>query len=531
MTDGEPLTGGQIVARTLRALGADTIFSVSGNQVLPLFDATGDAGLRIIHTRHESAAAYAAIGFAETTGLPGVVLVSAGPGFLAAGVGVATAKSAELPLLFLAGGAATAEQGAGGFQDLDQASVARVTCKASIAVQTPADLGPAILHAWHLANASVPGPVHVMLPSDLLRATASFAGSEPDPPPTSPALGAAEPVLAAMAERLSRATRPLIVARPSAGRGAAGRALERLARTLGIEPVITECPRGLGDLKYERTIARYPESDCALVLAPADFAVGFLREAVIATTGALLHIDAPGDPRPERAPTLHAQVPVEAALQYLAGRVESGARSPGWPECASLRPIDEPATESGLGLHPLAVAREARLLLSPDDVVVLDGGEYCQWIRLGLRDGSNRVLWNGKLGGIGGGLPLALGVAAGGRAGRTVAFVGDGAFGYHASELETAARYGLPLVVIVGNDGRWGAEWHLQVSRYGADRAFETSLLAARYDRVAEGLDALGNSVADAASLRAALEAALGAGGPVCINARIQSIRSPAITH
>src|ERR1043166_8131073 len=97
------VTGGQAVADVLRELGAATIFSVSGNQILPIYDAAGDSGLRIIHIRHESAAAFAAAGMSELTGQPGVLLTSAGPGFLAALTAVATVRAMELPLMFMSG--------------------------------------------------------------------------------------------------------------------------------------------------------------------------------------------------------------------------------------------------------------------------------------------------------------------------------------------------------------------------------------------------------------------------------------------
>src|SRR6185436_19339458 len=96
-------TGGQAVVRALRDLGVQVVFSVSGNQVLPIFDAAADGGLRIIHMRHESACAFAAAGGSELTSQPGVMLTSAGPAFLAALTGVATVKAMELPLLFLSG--------------------------------------------------------------------------------------------------------------------------------------------------------------------------------------------------------------------------------------------------------------------------------------------------------------------------------------------------------------------------------------------------------------------------------------------
>jgi acetolactate synthase-1/2/3 large subunit len=529
MSAGESMSGGAVVARTLRELGTEIVFSVSGNQVLPIYDAAEAAGVRILHLRHESAAAYAALAYAEITGHPGVVLVSAGPGFLAPGPGLATAKSMELPVLFLAGAAATPEIDAGGFQDLDQTAVANVTCKASFAVTKGAELRAVIARAWQVAREPTPGPVHVSLPSDVLRATVR-TGAPPDHASSAEALSEeARAALSTIAEQLIRAARPVIIARPSAGRGAAGRALERLARNLGIGPVITESPRGLGDLKYREPIEGYPASDCALVVAPADFAVGFLDRSAIATNGAVLLLDAPGDPTPRRAIDVRLQVAPAPALTLLADLTAGHApRLGAWGERWSRRPPVE-VERSPDGIHPLEVAHAVRGLLRPDDVVVLDGGEYCQWLRLGLRDLPNRVIWNGKLGGIGGAVPMALGVAAASPGGRVVAFAGDGAFGYHASELETAARYGLPLVMIVGNDARWGAEWHLQVSRYG--RVYETTLLEAGYEQVAHGLGALGARVTESAGLGPAIAAALDAGRPGCINVAIASVRSPAVTH
>src|SRR5262245_57117046 len=124
------ISGGRIAAWTLRELGGDTIFSVSGNQVLPIFDSAGDCGLRIVHMRHESAVAYAAVGYAEMRDCPGVLLVSAGPASLAALTGVATAKALELPLLFLAGASPSNDVGVGHFQEFDTRSAVAPACKA-----------------------------------------------------------------------------------------------------------------------------------------------------------------------------------------------------------------------------------------------------------------------------------------------------------------------------------------------------------------------------------------------------------------
>jgi acetolactate synthase-1/2/3 large subunit len=525
------MTGGQIVAQTLRELGVDTIYSVSGNQILPVYDAAIDSGLRIIHMRHESAAAYAAGASAELSDRPGVLLVTAGPGFLGATIGVATIKSMELPLLFLSGASATSDAGAGGFQDLDQGGVARVICKATMSVSSIKEIPTILTSAWRLAQSSVPGPVHVSLPSDILLAVSPEMPCVQKPQPVGEFAHADESTLSAMAHRLMEAKRPLIIARQSASRGAAGKALHTLAHQLGIGPIITESPRGLSDLKSREIVSHFRDSDCLLAICPADFAVGFLAESVIARTSSILQIDAPGDPQPLRAADLRTQVSPERALLYLA-QVTKGhePRLGAWGRLWSLPQTSEqlPASSPD-GLHPLEVAQQVRELLEPEDILVLDGGEFCQWIRLGLRDVPNRMFWNSKLGGIGGSIPMAIGIAATGHPGRTIVFIGDGSFGYHASEFETAVRYTLPILVIVGNDGRWGAEWHQQVSRYGQSRTYGTDLLAARYDQVANGFGASGFHATDSASLHEALLASFSRSQQACLNVQILSVQSPAV--
>ncbi len=527
------ITGGEIVARTLRHMGAEVIFSVSGNQILPIYDAIIDTELRLIHMRHESAAAYAAAAFAEMRDAPGVALVSAAPAFLAALPGVATCREMELPLLFLNGAGRMAEVGTGGFQDFDYAGAAQTACKATFQVTAAARIRPTLIQAWHLAQADVPGPVHVSLPVDtLLAAMPDEIGAGMEEAPAPPRLTAAdEAALADIAARLSQAVRPVIAARPSAARGPTGILLRALASRLGITPVVTEAPRGLGDLKYREAIRRYAESDCALVIGPADFAVGFLDPSVIASSGAVLLIDAPGDPVPRRTPRIHLQVPPLLALTHLAATVTPAARVAGSePTVAPSGDRGEESTTAMLaGIHPLQVAVELRAALESDDVIVLDGGEFAQWIRFGLRDIPNRVLWNSKLGGIGGSIPLALGIAAAGHRGRTIVVVGDGAAGYHLSEFETAVRHELPFVAIVGNDERWAAEWHMQVSRYGVERARATDLSPARYDVVARGFGATGDDIHDLASLRAALATRLAERGPACLNVHLLPIPSPAV--
>jgi acetolactate synthase-1/2/3 large subunit len=526
------ITGGQAVVRTLQMLGVSTVFSVSGNQVLPIYDAARDAGVRLIHMRHESAAAFAAAGMSELTGQPGVLLTSAGPAFLAALTGVGTVRAMELPLIFLSGASPVNNSGYGNFQELDQATTCRSVCKASLNAASVESIPGILKQAWDIAQEEIPGPVHVSLPADVLLSSVDFI----------PAVAAidsgrmfrlekAPGEIEVMAMYLLEAERPMVIVRPSAYRGQLAKLADRLARQLGVQPLVTGAPRALADAKYAHLLPHYKRSDCALIVGPSDYALGFLDESIIAENGKILLIDAAGDPAPRRKPTVHICYSVSACLELLVqSTADYRVRDREWSRLwsAPLLPEPRPAPHDG-PVHPLEVAAQIRDVLQPDDILAVDGGEFCQWIRFGLKHISNRWLWNSKFGLIGNSIPMALGVSTHGHSGRTIAIMGDGGAGYHLLEFETAARYGIPFVAIIGNDARWGAEWHLQASRYGPERTFDTELSLARYDVAASGLGAVGFYAPDTVSLRRALGEALGCGKPACINVEIQSVRSSSV--
>lgn len=520
-------TGGEVIARGLAARGVDTVFTVSGNQILPIFDAAHDARLRMIHMRHESAAVYSAIGAAELHGGASVALVSAGPGFLASLQGVGVARSMELPVLLLAGAAPIAQRQSGAFQDIDQRAIAAPLCKGTFEPDSVESLGAELIAAWQLATSGVPGPVLISLPADVLAAE-----TELDEPLGSPADTQSHPgesereVLAAMAQCLADARRPALVVRPSASRSPH---LQRLSQLLGVTPIITESPRGLSDSRYGDLSARLRDSDCVLVIAGADFGTGFLNPAIVGSLDRILLIDDAVDPEPRGPLRWRCRVAPDRALSYLADNIQGTAVDPDWSEALSITsPPSLPHVDPPEGLHPLAVAATIRSMLHSDDVIVLDGGEFCQWMRLGLRDVHHHMLWNGKLGAIGGSIPMALGAAATAPGRRVIALLGDGSAGYFLSEFESLTRYGMKITAIIGNDARWAAEWHMQVARYGPDRTFDTDLSPARYDLAAAAYGGQGINVANRAELLQGLTAALESPLAACVNVRVAAERSPA---
>ena len=158
-------------------------------------------------------------------------------------------------------------------------------------------------------------------------------------------------------------------------------------------------------------------------------------------------------------------------------------------------------------------------------ILVVDGGEFGQWVQAGV-EAAPRLI-NGVAGAIGAAIPMALAARLRHPDRPVIAVLGDGTFGFHAFELDTAARYGLPVVTIVGNDARWNAEHQLQLQHYGADRTVGCALRPSRYDQMAAALGAHGEHVERAADLEPALDRALRANIPAIVNIPIASLAAP----
>ena len=162
------MRGADIVARTLQDLGVTRIFTLSGNHIMPIFDALLSTNIQLIHARHEAACVHMADAWGRLTGEPGIALVTGGQGHSNAVAALYNALASESPLVLLSGHAPLSELGRGAFQEMAQADLARPVTKASWTAQAATTLGADIARAFELATAGRPGPVHVSLPVDLL---------------------------------------------------------------------------------------------------------------------------------------------------------------------------------------------------------------------------------------------------------------------------------------------------------------------------------------------------------------------------
>lgn len=534
------VSGAVLLARSLAQAGVGPIFTLSGNQILPVYDAGLDAGLQFVDGRHETAVAHMADAWGRLTGRPGVCLVTAGPGHTNALTGLVTAQFAESPMLLLSGGSLLAQAGKGGFQEIDQVGTARPLCKASWQARSADELPSLLARAWRTALEGTPGPVHVTLPFDVLQQSTDEASAPlPTAAELTPATSGADPSAVGQAVALlAEARRPLVLGSPSAWRGEAGNRLRTLLETTKLPGFAIESPRGLTDPALHGVGSAFSQADVVLLLGPQDFAVGFAEERALGTARLIQVAPAAAEIGRSRAAEVGLVGDAASVLeQLLVAARERSWSSSGWRDeleaaqregLSRLAPFER---TNDLPLHPLRLATEVRDLLNDGDSVALDGGELGQWARWAIGSGPFTTILNGKLGGIGPAIPFAIAAKIARPAHRCVAFLGDGTFGFHGLELDTAVRFRLPIVAIIGNDAGWSAERHRQRQVYGEDRVVAAELLPTRYDRVAEALGCHAEHVERPDQLRPALERAFNSGKPACLNVTIASIPSPSATQ
>jgi acetolactate synthase-1/2/3 large subunit len=540
------IRGADIVMRTLERAGHHTIFTLSGNHIMSLFDAAIDTRHRLVHTRHEAAAVHMADAWGRLTGEPGIAMVTGGPGHANAAAALMTALGQESPLVLLSGHTETNQLGRGGFQELRQAEVAAPMAKASWTATRVATLGVEVAKAIRIARSGRPGPVHLSLPSDLLDATiAAEDVAWPEPGAFAvPPVDLGEPAADAVLGIIAAAQRPFLLAGPQLANCTGRDLLARIEAATGIPTAIMESPRGFNDATLGAFAEAIRRADLIVLLGKAlDFTLKFgeapavdaacrwividpeaaLVDRAIRERGERVAVACVADTRPAGETLIRraAGAPSAPASWLAEARALLAERPAGWENLASRTPGK---------LHPVEVFRALRPFVEThaDTVLICDGGEFAQWAQSVLPVVPRRLI-NGVCGSIGSSLPMAGAACVMERAAPVFVVLGDGTFGFHMAEFETAVRCNLPFVAVVGTDARWNAEYNLQVRDYGPNRAFGCELLPTRYDLVAAALGGHGELVQSADELPGAIERSLASGKPTCINVMIESIPAPVV--
>lgn len=522
------MRGADLLIQTLAAAGVTRIFSLSGNQIMPVYDACLDAGIKITHVRHEAAAVFMADGYAQLTGKLGVALVTAAPGFANAVGALYTAMGSESPVLLLSGDSPVGQDGMGAFQELDQLAVSRALTKRGFRPISADVIGEEAAMAIQTALSGRPGPVHMALPFDVLNAETSETLPVPSayaPLSHPPGASAVTSVVAA----LGNAARPLILTGPTLNRTRAGATIAALEAATGVPVLSLESPRGFGDPALGDLKAVFGQADFILSLGKAvDFTIGFGKGAFDPSAKWLV-VDADqaslNRARRNLGSALQCAISADPAAMAAAIADAAALQDGAWRADVSKGIAKRGAAKASAGITAEDVAAAIQSQMTSDTIAIIDGGESGQWAQAGI-DAQHRLI-NGPAGAIGGGLCYAVAAKIARPDAPVIAVMGDGTVGFHFAEFETAVREGAAFVVVIANDERWNAEHEIQIRDYGPNRLIGCALSDARYDVAVQGLGGHGEYVTDKADLGAAIARAQASGLPACVNVTIEGQPAP----
>ncbi len=563
------MNGGDIIGQVLEAHGVRFLFTLCGGHISPILKGAKDRGIRVVDTRHEVTAVFAADAAARLTGIPGVAAVTAGPGVTNTITAVKNAQLAQSPVILLGGAAATLLQGRGALQDIDQLALFRPHVKWSKAVKRVRDLAPALQKGFEIAQSGVPGPVFIECPVDLLydeavirewydaatpkgsslvnrltraylqyHARRLFAESDRfDKGYIAPiSTPAPEPgAIRRAAARLARAERPLLVVGSQAlvAAGQADAVADAISR-LDVPVYLSGMARGLLGprhplhRRHQRRKA-LKESDLVILAGvPSDFRLDYGRH--VRRSACLVSANRSKlDLRRNRKPDIGVLADAGRFLCALADRAAAGAgeRWRDWQLALETRDaereaeIDATAGRSAEHVNPVALCRQIDADLPDDSIIVADGGDFVGTASYIVKP-RRPLSWldPGVFGTLGCGAGFALGASLCRPGSEVWMLFGDGSVGYSLAEFDTFARHGIPVIAVVGNDAGWTQIAREQVKILEDDVG--TVLERSNYHEVAAALGGHGVLLQAPDQVRAGLGEArkvAHAGKPVLVNA------------
>ena len=529
------MTGGELVARVLKRAGVGHVFTLCGGHILPIYDGCLSEGIRIIDVRHEQAAAHCADAYARLTRGLGVAMVAPGPGVTDAVTGVANAYAARSPMLLIGGAAPLGLRGLGALQEMEQVALLRPITKGAWTVAEARQIPEVLTAAIRTALSGRPGPVFVEIPVDLLMTTLEDRLAPIPERYVHRPRGAADPEsVERLVALLTAAARPVVLAGGGVYWDDAAKSLAAFAERAGVPVFMNGAGRGCLPSGHPNACAparsfALREADVVLVLgAPLDFRLGYGRPPVFAEGARVAMVDCDpaelGRNRPVELGlvgdigVILSQV-AEALPRSAAGRVEGWLARVAAREAEQRRTLEGFCASADVPVSHYRFAAEVARVVTPDTIVVGDGGDVVgATSRIVPLHRPGQWLDPGPLGCLGVGPSFALTAKLLRPDQRVLLVAGDGALGLNAMKLETAVRFGLPITVVVGNDGGWGQIRNPQRSFFGDARMVATSLPTTRFDQLAEALGGRGVLVREPGEIAPALERALASDEVWCVN-------------
>lgn len=531
MSGDGPVHGGTQAVDAAVHHGVRTMFTLSGAHVFPLYDAAvggvdavragADGPLRLVDVRHEQTAVFAAEATGKLTRTPGLAVVTAGPGVTNAISAVTGAWVNGSPMVVVGGRAPDARWGSGALQEIDHPPLLAPVTKRAWTVHDPAGVGPAIDEAFSLAASAHRGPVFVDVPMDVLFTPAA-------PPAPSGVATSIEPDgdhLDQVRAAIRESRRPVMVLGSDVWADGAEGAARLFAETTGIPVIANGMARGVLPPSHPLLVTRargaaFGGADLVIVAGtPLDFRLGFGH---FGEGAAVVHLaDSPGQVAQHVGLAASASGDLSSIFEALsdlgdlgvaewAGGLCDRARAAIAADAADLASAADP-------IHPARIYGELLPRLTPDAVVIGDGGDFVSFAgRYVEPELPGRWLDPGPYGCLGTGPGYALAAALAHPSSPIVLLMGDGAAGFSLMDVDTLVRHGLPVVMVVGNNAGWGLERHPMRFLYGYDVVAD--LRPTRYDEVVTTLGGAGETVSRPGDIGPALDRAFAAGVPYLVN-------------
>ncbi len=569
---GKGLTGGQVIAKMLAAEGVEDMFGIIDGTYFGLYRALADNGIELHSPRHEAAAMHMAGAYARLTGRLGVAMASNGPGVanVLPGVAVEPGEGNRILLITSSRRVPIAYPDRGGtYQYFDQVGVTAPMTKFSVHVPSADRIPELMRRALRVSFTGRPGVVHIDIPENIINQPTGLEDSAIRAPEsyrrTTPIQ--ADPVLVARAAKmLVDCEQPVIHAGSGVYHAGAEEELARLAELLGAPVTTSWAARGALPEDRLESIPMTALALCDEARNEADVAL-IVGSRVGETDwwGKAPNWAPPGQQHTIQIDNdedrLGVNKPVEVAiladakeaLRALADAVaELGApknmqarteKLKGWREqwAKEREKLDKPLSSHSSPVHPALVPSVAQAVMPEDTVWIFDGGNTAVWSNF-YHDANiaRSTLSTFKFGMLGAGMGQALGAAVAAPDRRVCVLIGDGAFGMHSSEIESAVRLNLPIVFVVLVDGQWGmVKMSQQIAAHPVatvarkmltnkslpdDQVVYADFAPCRYDLMAEAFGAHGEHVTDSADLRGALEKARDCGGPAVVQVDVNNV-------
>ena len=532
--------GGKLAARALKQAGVECIFTLSGGHVMAIYDGCLDEGIQVIDVRHEQAAVHAADAWSRLNpGKIGCAVLTAGPGVTDGVTGVANAWRANSPILVIGGQGPFNNMRRGSLQEMDHVSLMKPITKWADACYDTRRIPDYIEMGIRHAVSGNPGPAFLEIPMDILSGEVEVDHVRfPDIRTTPPVLSPETASLEAALELLQQAERPVMMAGTSVKWSNASSSIQAFIEKTHIPTFVNGMGRGTvkpGTPELLNRVRKEAMQQCDVFICAGvllDFRLAFGRS--IPADAKIIQFDIENELiGTNRSADAFIVGNLNSSFRGMSEAIDAAGANLNFSEWRDQLSARETELETDFSaqlnsdevpIDPLRLCREVRDFVADKDVILIgDGGDIvAQASKVLPVPEENCWMDPGPLGTLGVGMPFALAAQLAKPEKRVLIIYGDGSFGLNGFEYDTAVRFDLPIVGIVGVDGAWGQMIRPQAAIYGANRVVATKLNFTRYDKIVEAMGGHGEYCEKPEEIGPALERAFASGKPALINVVIR---------